>query len=257
MRFDEVGTLPGSPSPSVTAMDARNDQYKRAKQRGRASSVISDAFVAGIGESILPVMRKRERAALLNIWPPGLLGNLGSFPPLPRPLSFLPKVSRSFHAFERVETARSAPLATHLPILHQPVLYAVLALKRQESRASTAMERPTSLHTVQKSGEESSPRFCTVFPRSSGPPSAPGAEMRGEGHALPFVHRRVRRRWTALTGPRRVQNDGGECLPPFCTLRILKLADPPVVGCDAGRGEPPPRVSIAGRDGDGRLEPLN
>ena len=107
-------TLPRSPSPPVTAMDGRNDQYQRAKQWRRVSSVILDAFVAGIGESILPVLRKREMAALLNICPPGFLGYLGSFPPLPRPISVLHKLSLSFHVFQIVETARSGPLATHL-----------------------------------------------------------------------------------------------------------------------------------------------
>ena len=60
------------------------------------------------------VAKRREGAPSLHICPSDLLRNLRSFPLLPRPLLLFPKVSRSFHAVERVETARSGAPATHL-----------------------------------------------------------------------------------------------------------------------------------------------
>ena len=107
--------LPGCPSPVGTAMHAVSHPTDGSKRRRRVFSTVLDPWVARIGEAIRSVSPKGERGApSLHIGPPGLLGNLRSFPLLPRPLLLFPKVSRSFHAVERVETARSGPPATHL-----------------------------------------------------------------------------------------------------------------------------------------------
>ena len=106
--------LRGCPSPVGTAMHAVSHPTDSSERRRRVSSTVLDAWVARIGEAIRAVLPKGERGALHDICPPGLLRYLGSIPPLPHPLSLLPKVYRSFHVFERVETARSGPLATHL-----------------------------------------------------------------------------------------------------------------------------------------------
>ena len=106
--------LPGCPSPVGTAMHSVSHPTDSSERRRRVSSTVLDAWVARIGEAIRAVLAKGERGALHDICPPGLLRYLGSFPSLPRPLTLLPKVSRSFQAFERVETARSGPPATNL-----------------------------------------------------------------------------------------------------------------------------------------------
>ena len=139
----------------------------------------------------------------------------------------------------RCETGRG----TRLPRIH-----------RRSGRRCTPQ---TLQNAVQNRGEEPSPWFCTAFARPSPPPSAPGAEMCGEGHPLRRVHRWAKRRWTGPTAPRTVQNDGGESPPPFCPVCMPRSPNTAVVGCERAKVHLPPRVSIAGRDGDARRKPPN
>ena len=121
------------------------------------------------------------------------------------------------------------------------------------------MERPTSLHTVQNNGEECYPRFCTVFPRRSSPPFAPGAEMHGEGAPSPASSIAGRegdgRFWRAHEGCRMREES---VLHHSALFVFSRSANLPVVGCDVGtRGNPLARESIAGRDGDARGQAPN
>ena len=83
------------------------------------------------------------------------------------------------------------------------------------------------------------------------------AKRRGGGPTTPGVYRRSGGQWTTSATPPTVQNGGRESPPPFWTLGARGSANPPVLRCEKARWHPPPRVSIAGREGDGRLRPPN
>ena len=86
---------------------------------------------------------------------------------------------------------------------------------------------------------------------------SPGAAVR-KGEVAPASlgdHRRSGGRRTTSATPPTVQNGGGESPPPFRTFGARRSANPPVLRCEKARRHPPPRVSIAGREGDGRLRP--
>ena len=109
-----------------------------------------------------------------------------------------------------------------------------------------------------KTTEESLLRRFVHFQR--GDPRNPprGAVRIREGEpGSPGVQRRWERRLTPSTTPPTARNGGEESPPPFRTLGARGSANPPVLRCEKARGHPPPRVSIAGRGGDGRLHPPN
>ena len=82
--------------------------------------------------------------------------------------------------------------------------------------------------TTEKSLFRGSAPSCTID-RPLPPCREPKSEGKGASRLDP---RRARRRWTGLTVPQTVQNDGEESPPPFSTFFTTGSANPPVVGCD-------------------------
>ena len=207
-------------------------------------------------ESRAGALRECEEGASLRASPPRFIGDWGRFPhPNRRPQTFYSLLFQ-FPPFEGVEKASCACRLVDLAISGLPVLYTVLAPNRRDG----AMPARRVARWKARGGRERHQTTGKTLPRGSAPsfavhrPLPPRREPKSEGKAASrLVHRRARRRWTGPTGTRRVQNDGGESPPPFCTLFTPGSPNPTVVGRGAlpkGEKGASLRASLPGFIGD-------